>query len=173
MKLYRFSPIKSETKLLECINYLHEANYKLCKKTMNRYLPVRGNVGVFTHYDDEYNLLLSLSRKLTNRSVHLNNKYFKLISPIFIPAEGNIPPATYEFLCIRKPDPYRSQVGDIDYVISTDSYNKLKNSLTKGESHSGIRLFERPGDSMIELFDPDLDVLSYLVTKPIKEKSCE
>lgn len=169
MKLYRFSPIKNGTQLFKCIDYLHKANYELCKKTMQSYLPVRGNIGIFAHYDDEYNLLLSLSQKLTDPTVNYNNKYFKLLKPIIIPAEGSIPPATYEFLYIRKPDPYRSQVGDIDYVISTDFYNKLKNSLTKGESHPGIRLFERSEDDMIELFDPDLDVLSYLVTKSLKE----
>lgn len=173
MKLYRFSPIKNRTQLFKCIDYLHKTNYELCKKTMQSYLPVRGNIGVFTHYDDEYNFLLNLSQKLTDRLVHLNNKYFKLLKPIIIPAKGSIPSATYEFLYIRKPDPYRSQVGDIDYVLNADSYGKLKNSLSKGESRPGIRLFERPEDDMIELFDPDLDVLSYLVAKPIKEKSCE
>ena len=169
MKLYRFSPIKNETQLFKCIEYLHKANYELCKKTMQSYLPVRGNIGVFAHYDEEYNYLLSLSQKLTDHSVSFNNKYFKLIKPIVIPAEDNIPSATYEFLYIRKPDPYRSQVGDIDYVLNPELYNQLKNSLIKGESRLGIRLFERPKDDIIELFDPDLDVLSYLAKKSMNE----
>jgi hypothetical protein len=40
MKLYRFSPIKSEQELLEAITHTHFACFELCKKAFNKYFSI-------------------------------------------------------------------------------------------------------------------------------------
>ena len=163
-KLYRFSPIKSEDKLFEAIRYIHFACFKLCKQVFGEYLPVSERVGVFCHYDDEYNFLTKLREKLTDESDNFNQKYFRLHEPITIAAENGVPEATYKYLYIRKPDPYRAQVGDIDFVLGADRHEKLKSSLVRGARlHGDVEL------NMIELYDPDIDALAYLVTRPTEQ----
>src|SRR3990167_10217554 len=129
MKLYRFSPIKNEQELLEAIKHTHFGCFELCKKTFGRYFPVAGNMGVFCHYDEENKFLTELRKKLTEESDNLNQKYFRLYNPIEIPAQGDVPETTYTYLYIRRPDPYRAQVGDIDFVLEKKNYQELKKLL--------------------------------------------
>ncbi|MBI2232344.1 MAG: hypothetical protein HYU56_00315 [Candidatus Aenigmarchaeota archaeon] len=64
------------------------------------------------------------------------------------------------FLRIRKPDPYRMQVGCNDFVV--ENYKTFKKGyLTKHTQN--LRLIERPEYEMIEFFHPDFDVLAYIV----------
>ncbi len=170
MKLYRFSPIKNEEQLLEAIKYIHFVCFKLCKQSFGKYLPVAGNVGVFCHYDDEYEFLMRLRKELTEESDNLNQKYFRLHKPIIIIAKNDIPETTYTYLYIRKPDPYRFHVGDIDFVLEEGKYQELKKSLQGGKIIKGARLFERPDLDMIELYDPDVDALAYISPHEMTEK---
>ncbi len=171
MKLYRFSPIKNQQQLEKAIQYTHEACYKLCHMALDAYLPVAGNVGIFCHYDNEYEKLTALREKMTDPTIHFNKKYFKLHEPIIIPANGRIPAATYEYLYIRKPDPYRAQVGDVDFVMRTDKYQELKKLLRSGTEINAARLYEdSSGLDMVELYDPDIDALGYLTTSTMAEK---
>jgi len=118
MKLYRFSPIKSQEELFETIKHIHLECYKLCKQSFDKYLPNAGNIGVFCHYEDEYEYLTDLRKKLTESSDNINQKYFRLHRPIVIPAKDDVPETTYTYLYIRRPDPYRSQVGDVVFTYS-------------------------------------------------------
>ncbi len=129
MKLYRFSPIKSEQELLEAIKHTHFACFELCKKAFDKYFPVAGNMGVFCHYDDEYKFLIELRKKSTEESDNLNQKYFRLHNPIVIPARGDVPETIYTYLYIRRPDQYRAQVGDVDFVIGDKEYGELQKFL--------------------------------------------
>ncbi|MBU0708802.1 hypothetical protein KJ596_03570 [Patescibacteria group bacterium] len=169
MKLYRFSPIKSENELLEVIKHIHFASYKLCKQSLGFYLPNAGNVGVFCHYDDEYKRLTELRKELTVTSNNLNQKYYRLHKPITIPPTHNVPETTYTYLYVRKPDPYRHHVGDIDFYLEPEKYEELKTSTLKGKKVLGARVFERPGLDMIELYNPDVDVLAYVSTEKMSE----
>jgi hypothetical protein len=169
MKLYRFSQIKSQKKLLKAIEYIHFACYKLCKNTFGKYLQNAGNVGVFCHYDEEYENLIKLRKKLTEPSDDPKQKYFKFVEPIVIPAKEDIPETTYTHLYIRRPDPYRYQVGDIDFYLEPTEYQKLKNELATGKKLNGARIFERPDLDMIELYNPDIDALAYVSTKKMTE----
>lgn len=54
MNNFRFSPIKSQSELLEAITYIHFSCHKLLKQKIGRYLHVAGNIGVFCHDEDEY-----------------------------------------------------------------------------------------------------------------------
>ncbi len=170
MKLYRFSPIKNESELLEAITHVHFACFELCKQAFSTYLPVAGNMGVFCHYDEEYKSLIELRKQLTEDSDNLNQKYFRLYKPIVIPAKGDVPETTYTYLYIRKPDPYRHHVGDVDFVLEESQYEELKKSLQEGKVMKGARVFERPDLDMVELYNPDVDALGYVSPRAMTEK---
>lgn len=170
MKLYRFSPITNEEELIEAIKHTHFACFELCKKAFDKYLSVAGNVGIFCHYDDEYKILTKLREELTESSDNLNQKYFRLHKPIVFSATEDVPETVYTHLYIRKPDQYRAQVGDVDFVIDDEKYIELKRLLQGGLQIKGGRIFDRPDLDMIELSDPDIDALAYISTKAMTEK---
>lgn len=170
MKLYRFSPIKNESELLEAIAYIHFACFELCKQSFGKYLPVAGNIGVFCHYEDEYERLIEIRKQLTEESNNINQKYFRLYNPIIIPSHEDVPETTYTHLYIRKPDPYRSHVGDVDFILEEDKYQELKQSLQDGKIINGARVFERPDLDMVELYNPNVDALGYVSPREMTEK---
>lgn len=171
MKLYRFSPIENKEQLFQAITYIHTACYKLCKASFDEYLPNAGNMGVFCHYDDEYESLVALRKELTEPSDNPDQKYFKLHEPITVPAQGDIPGATYTYLYIRKPDPYRHHVGDLDFYLEPEQYLALKQSLLDGKVIKGARIFPRNDLDMIELYSPDVDALAYVSTNQMTQKA--
>lgn len=170
MKLYRFSPIKSEAELTRAVSYLHEACHGLCFRAFGRYLPVRGIAGVFCHYDKEFAFLTSLREQLTDSKVNYKGKYFKLHTPIVIPPKGSLPGATYEFLYIRRVDPYRPQVGDIDFVLPVEEHEKMKAMLNVETFVDGARLFGRPEENIIELWSPDVDAAAYVAVSRMSDE---
>lgn len=170
MRLYRFSPIRNESELLEAITHIHFSCFLLCKKNLGYYLPQAGNVGVFCHYDDEYDELLKLRKKLTEDSSNWNQKYFRLFKPIIIGAKDDVPETTYTYLYTRKPDIYRAQAGDIDFVLSDNEFQELKLSLQNGKAMKGVRIFDRADLDMIEVYDPDVDAVAYISTKNMAER---
>lgn len=165
MKLYRFSPIKNKEELYEAIKHTHFECYKLCKQSFGYYLPNAGNIGIFCHYEDEYQYLTNLRKELTEASDNVNQKYFRLHKSIMIELGGDVPETTYTYLYIRKPDPYRFHVGDVDFYLEQETYIKLKNEMLTGKVVKGARVFDRPDLDMIELFDPDSDTLGYVSTE--------
>lgn len=170
MKLYRFSPIKSKEELFEAIKHIHFESHKLCNQAFGKYLENAGNMGVFCHYDDEFVFLKKIRATLCNPSDNPNQKYFLLHNPIIIQAKDGVPETTYTHLYIRRPDPYRHHVGDVDFYFDPKEYEKLKKSLLSGGTLQGARVFERPDLDMIELYNPDSDVLAYVSTKMMTEK---
>jgi len=170
MKLYRFSPIKSKEELLEAIKHIHFSCYDLCHQAFGKYLPNAGNMGIFCHYEEEYEFLIKLRKELTEESDNFLQKYFRLHEPIVISAKDDVQETTYTHLYIRKPDPYRAQVGDIDFYLPKDEYLKLKESLQNGTKIKGARIFDRSDLDMIELSDPDNDTLAYVSTHQMTEK---
>lgn len=170
MKLYRFSPVKDQETLLEAIRHIHTECFKLCKASLGEYLSIAGNVGFFCHYDDEYEILTKLRESLTEASDNFNQKYFRLHVPIVIPTVDDIPETTYTHLYIRKPDIYRAQVGDVDFVMEPERYEATKNRLQAGEVIPGARIFPRGDLDMIELYNPDVDTLGYISVNEMTEK---
>ena len=170
MRLYRFSPIENEEQLQKAIEHIHFECYKLCKHSLGKYLPNAGNIGIFCHYDDEYEQLVVMRKQITKPDNDPDRKYFELLKPIVIPAKDDIPETTYTHLYIRRPDPYRAQVGDIDFYLEQDAYDKLKQEMLTGKKVPGARVFDRPDLDMIELCDPDVDALGYVSTSTMTEK---
>lgn len=165
MKYYRFSPIHNHDELIEAIRHIHFSCYSLCKQSFGGYLPNAGNMGVFCHYDDEYEALTAIRKELTEASDNVDQKYFRLHQPIVIPAKDDVPEKTYTHLYVRKPDPYRHHVGDVDFYLEPEKYAQLKQSLLQGKKIRGARVFDRTDLDMIELYDPDVDALAYVSTK--------
>ena len=169
MKLYRFSSIQNKEELLEAIKYVHLACNKLCKQSFGEYLPNAGNIGIFCHYDDEYDRLTALRKEMTEASDNVNQKYFRLHEPIIIPAQDGISETIYTHLYIRKPDPYRHHVGDVDFYLAPDEYKELKQAMQDGRVVKGARIFPRQDLDMIELYDPDVDACGYVSTEKMAE----
>jgi len=159
MKLYRFSPIKSEDELMEVIKYLHVSCSKLCFKILGKYLPVAGNIGIFSHYDQEFEELKRIQEKITLKPDEYNNKYLVLKNPIEINLDIGINEGIYEYLYVRNADPYRHHVGDVDFYLNEKEYFELKKNVELNRI-KGARYLDRL--DMIELFDPDFDVLVYI-----------
>ena len=170
MKLYRFSPIKNKDKLFEAIEYIHFSCFKLCKEAFGKYLPIAGNMGVFCHYNNEYEFLTKLREELTEKSDNFNQEYYHFHNSIIISQKGDIPETIYTHLYVRKPDQYRAQVGDVDFVLDKKKYIKLKNLLSNGVEINGAKIFDRPDLDMIELSNPDIDTLAYVSTKTMTER---
>ena len=168
MKLYRFSPIENKEQLLEAIKYTHFECFELCKNNWGTYLPVAGNIGIFCHYDDEYQFLTKLREQLTDKSDNWNQKYYRLHEPITIPAKGDVPETVYTYLYIRKPDQH-PEVGDVDFVLNDKEYQELKESLLEGKKIKGVEVLDRPELELIKLFDPEIDALSFIGRKNMAE----
>jgi hypothetical protein len=169
MKLYRFSPIKNKEELFEAIKHTHFESYKLCKQSFGDYLPNAGNIGIFCHYEDEFEFLINLRKELTEFSDNVDQKYFRLHKPIVILAEGDVPETSYTYLYIRRPDPYRHHVGDVDFYLEQEKYDALKKKILNGKKIKGARAFDREDLDMIELYDPDVDALAYVSTNKMTE----
>src|SRR3989344_5411611 len=129
MNSFRFSPIKNKTGLFEAIKYIHFESYRICKQNLGYYLPVAGNIGVFCHFEDEFERLIKIRKERTDLSDNWNKKYFKLYKPIIIPAANNIPETIYTYLYIRQPDSSLSLVGDLDFYLEPNKYKDLKQLL--------------------------------------------
>jgi len=172
MQLYRFSPIQNEEELLTAITHTHLACFQLCKNSFSKYFPIAGNIGIFCHYPEEYKTLTQIREKLTSPEDNVNQKYFKLYEPIVIPETGDVPETTYTHLYIRQPDPYRAQVGDVDFIIDENEYIALKQSLIDQTSNiPDARVFPRADLDMVELYNPTIDALAYISPKEMTEKA--
>lgn len=146
MKLYRFSPIKSEKQLMKAVKYVVSSNRKLCRKITGKEFPI-SSLTIFSHYDDEYEKLIQIMQKIGKYYNENNGLRFVLSKPIKVGKNSIM------HLRIRKPDPYRMHVGCSDF--DTD-YDEFKRKF----SGNGLRLIA--GREMIEFFDPDYDTLAYV-----------
>lgn len=138
--------------------------------SFGRYLDNSGNLGIFCHYDDEYNELIEIRKSLTEPSENPNQKYFKLHHPIIFEATDTSPEWIYTHLYIRKPDPYRHHVGDLDFYLSPVEYLELKSEFERWNALPSARIFPRTDLDMIELHHPDSDVLAYVSTNMMSER---
>nr|AQS33672.1 hypothetical protein [uncultured archaeon]AQS33716.1 hypothetical protein [uncultured archaeon] len=152
MKHYRFSPIEDEKHLLDAVRYVVEHASDLCDKTIGMRLPI-SSLTIFAHYSDEYDKLIKIVKKLGKPFNENNGPRIELSKPIKL--SGNI----IRHIRIRIPDPYRMQVGCCDFDVK--SYDPFKKKYLKCKN---LRVIKRPEYEMIEFFDPDYDVLAYIVS---------
>ena len=152
--MYRFSPIKNKEELLTAIEYLHISCNKLCKQALGNYLPPSGNVGVFCHYENEFQFLTKLREELTDKNNNWNQKYYKLHQSIIIDQKDDIPEAIYTHLYIRRPDESKPQVGDIDFVLDEGKFEELKKLTKKSAEINNVEISYRPDLDMLQLSTP-------------------
>lgn len=153
-KLYRFSPISNKDNLLEVVNYIANKNIELCNNVLGKKLQI-DTLTIFTHYLDEFEKLKEVALMMGKLESESNGPYIKLNEPIEV--SGN----KIDLLRIRKPDPYRMQVGCNDFLVS--NYEEFKNQFL-AQKHRNLRLIKRDEYEMIEFFDPDYDTLAYIVS---------
>ncbi len=137
---------------------------QMCYNTFGRYLSNAGNVGIFCHFLEEYENLTKLRKELTFPSNNPDQKYFTLKQPIIVNSDSEIPNTEYKYLYIRKPKIESPQVGDIDFYLEDEEFENIKLSLLNGKSITGARIYDRADLNMIELFDPNIDVVAYVST---------
>lgn len=155
MQLYRFSPIKDIGQLQEAIIYVATKTSELAKKTIEKKLPI-SSLTIFTHYPDEFGNLKKIL--LTLGTLHDENNGPRVLLNKPIQAGDNL----IKYLRVRNPDPYRMQVGSNDFDVP--DYVTFKNNYLSKHPNS-LRLIRREDYEMIEFFDPDYDVLAYIVFK--------
>jgi hypothetical protein len=149
MKLYRLSPIESKECLFEAAEYVATEVFKLSEKITGKKHPL-SYVTIFTHYQQEYEYLTTILPGLGDVSEANNGLKVNLNEPI----------AKVSLLRIRRPDPYRTQAGCAD--LEVENYREFKEQFLG--ITEGLRLIERPEYEMLEFFDPDFDVLAYIVS---------
>jgi hypothetical protein len=169
MNQFRFSPIKDREQLFKAIEYIHIQTHRLCKMKLGYYLPVAGNIGVFCHFDDEFERLTAMRKELTDENDNWNKKYYRLHQPIVIPAREDIIETTYTYLYVRRPDPTHPDVGDADFCMAPEKFKKLKNDLLSGKVMEGVEVFDRPELDLIKLSDPKVDVGSFVGWETMEE----
>lgn len=155
MQLYRFSPIKDEKQLREAVIYIADKTSELAKEIIGKSLSI-SSLTIFAHYPDEFEKLSGVAKTIGNLFNEHNGPRVALHKPI--KAREN----TISHLRIRKPDPYRMQVGCGDFDVP--DYETFKNeNLLKYQNN--LRLIKREEYEMVEFFHPDFDVLAYVVSK--------
>ncbi len=153
MQLYRFSPIRNEAQLREAGAYIAEQSAALCRKIIGESLPFT-YLTICTHYEDEYRLLSELLPMIGTVQDARNGIRVTLDRPIETVGQQ------ISNLRLRKPDPYRMQVGCGDFLV--EDYQTFKQSNLPSHPHN-LRIIKRPEYEMIEFHDPDFDVLAYAV----------
>ncbi len=153
-KLYRFSPIASKEKLYEAINYVATETTKLAKNITGNVYPI-SSLTIFAHYPEEFEGLKKVLFEIGNLESEHNGPFVRLHEPIQLPNNK------LDLLRVRKPDPYRMQVGCNDFEVQ--NYQEFKDRLLNSNPNN-LRIIKRPDYEMIEFFDPDFDVLAYMLS---------
>ena len=140
MQLYRFSPIETKEKLLEAVAYVASQTTALCRKILDKEFSIT-SLTIFAHYASEYEKLTSTLSDLGEFYNDNNGPRIALREPISI-GKNSI-----THLRIRRPDPYRTQVGCNDFNV--ENYATFKQKYLDTHPHS-LRLIERKDYEMIE-----------------------
>lgn len=145
--------IRNQKELIEAVAYTALQTSKMAKKVTGKTFPIK-SLTIFSHSQEEFESLVKITESLGKPYNYNNGPRVELDEPIEI--EGNI----ITHLRIRKPDLERPQVGCNDF--ETD-YNAFKNDYLLKHKEN-LSLIKRPEYEMIELHDPDFDVLAYVVS---------
>lgn len=158
MKLYRFSPITDEATIMAAFEHIYEELLRLRNAVFEEDWPVF-TLKLFAHYEEEYEYLLEWINSIgVKDNASSSTSYYVKPNRPFLIAGKEIP-----YIGLRVPDPYRSQVGCGDYEV--ENYDEIK---VNHQGRKGVREVEHPRYQMLELFDPNIDVLGYVVRKEQK-----
>jgi hypothetical protein len=152
MVKHLFSPIGGESTFNEALEYTAEELRKLCIKVLGETLPI-DTLKVFSHYFDEYDLLEGIVSSKGPKSKFTQGMNYYSNVDLTISGEHIL------WLGVRKPDPYRSQVGCGDFSVA--DYDGFKDKYLDLE-HGYVREIMDDRD-MLEIWHPDFDVLGYVI----------
>jgi len=154
MQLYRFSPIQDREQLNKAVVYVATKTSELCGRIIGQTLPIT-SLTIFAHYLEEYEHLIKILNELG--TYYNENNGLRIVLNTQIKIGNN----TITHLRIRKPDPYRMQVGCNDFYV--ENYSEFKKQYLTTHPNN-LRLINRAEYEMIEFFDPDFDVLAYVLS---------
>ncbi len=154
-KLYRFSPIETKEQLLESISYISNKTTEFCRKIIGEEYPI-SSLTIFSHYPDEFENLKEILLEMGELRIENNGPFVELHESISLPNNE------LRLLRVRKPDPYRMQVGCNDF--EAPDYEEFKRKYLSSKENN-LRLIKREDYEMVEFFDPDYDVLAYILSK--------
>lgn len=157
MKLYRFSPIDTLKQLMEAVVYVSVQASELGKKITGKTFPI-SSLTVFAHYPEEYEKLCKILAGQGRIVGENNGPRFLLQNPV---KAGD---TLITHVRVRKPDPYRMQVGCSDFDV--EGYRDFKQQYLS-KHPDNLRCIERTDYEMIEFFNPDFDVLAYIVSTKV------
>jgi hypothetical protein len=170
MKLYRYSPIDNLDDLRSAIEHVARTATKMYFSQTGNYPDnLIKSLTIFSHFEDEYKKLVEIANTLGSLDSEHNGPYIKLQNPILLQngsfsLNGNSHQihTSIEVLRIRKPDPYRMQVGCCDLEVPFDSPD-FESTKTYPDGSESPRYIKRTDMEMIEFFDLSTDVLAYVV----------
>ncbi len=149
-----FSPIDSHDRFQAALTYLADRSTALSEAVLGQRLPI-DTICLFTHSDEEYAFV---ERQVLTHGLVSNLSHGPTI---YVDTDFEINGERIRLLGVRRPDETRPQVGYGDYPV--EDYAGLlaaqKNSSRVKEIISGR------GKSLIELRDPEFDVLGFVVDK--------
>ncbi|MFA5051646.1 MAG: hypothetical protein WC544_01120 [Patescibacteria group bacterium] len=106
---------------------------------------------IFTHSDQEYQLLDTEAQSLGSEVKNTEMGKVYLLHEAIETVAGPL-----RIVKVRKPDPTRPEQGDADFTLA--DYQAFKAAHL---DEPGYKLITRPDMEMIELSDPEFDVLAY------------
>ena len=114
---------------------------------------------IFTHSQDEYELLKNVTNQMGTVLEETDKGPLFHITPLATVA-GNL-----KILKIRMPFANRPERGDADFTVH--DYENFKKTYL---SQPGFNLISKPGFEIMELIDPEFDVLAYFSHPPLDEQ---
>ncbi|MEK7496743.1 MAG: hypothetical protein AAB657_02455 [Patescibacteria group bacterium] len=146
--------IQNQAELIEAVQYIASETSRLAQKIIGSILPIK-SLTIFSHSEAEYEVLVKILGEIGKVYSFHNGPRAELNVPIMI---GN---NQITHLRIRQPDIERPQVGCNDFETNYENFKK--EYLHKCPNN--LRVIARPEYEMIELFDPEFNVLAYVVSK--------
>ena len=167
MKLYRFSPVEDKEHVLEAIGYVIKQATKLFFNVVGEANCTIEYATLFAHYNDEYDKIVSVLKMMGELEEANNGVRVKLSEPLefsggSVEVNGEMVNISHQikYVRVRKPDPYRMQVGCVDF--EEEDYDYFKDLY--GMYTRNPRTIEREQYEMLEFHDPNIDVLAYMVS---------
>lgn len=152
------------------LHTIHDACHALCRTALWYCPAVAGNIAIFAQSDAEYMDACIRRDQVTIWSSNPLQKYYQLMKPYVIPWDDADGEVVYTHLYIRKHDANMTCLGDVDFVVDEIVYEDLKLSVLWGVAHNDMRIYDRPGRDMIEVYAPDAPAIAYITTKEMAQK---
>ena len=145
--------IRDKEGLIEAVRYVAMETSRLAEKIVGKVFPIK-SLTIFAHSESEYESLIRIQEGMGKPYNYNNGPRVELHEPI-VAGSNKI-----THLRIRKPDLERPQVGCNDFETG---YKFFKNKYLS-DHPDNLRLIKRPEYEMIEFYDPNFDVLAYVVS---------